>query len=475
MSLKDLPVERIVSRIISKEITVDEVVEYYLERINKFNHSLNAIVSLRNEEEIREEARNKKLHKTKEGKEMLLFGLPLAVKDLVDVKGLPTSYGLPELKSNIATQNSIMVSRLINHGAIIIGKTNTPEFGVGSHTTNKLFGVTANVFDPTKSAGGSSGGAASAVASSMVPFADGSDMMGSCRNPAAYANLYGFRPTPGLIPEKRDFKPEKTSPVLSTLGCLAKTPDDTALFLDVVSGEDSADPFSFNILSSFRGCRIKDEEFLNLRLGWLSDLIGTYKIDPTIIDMCEKMLHNLEKMKIQVIHQGSKIKAEDLWNSWTTLRAKNNFDDLNEVNLQNSEELGFPVKWEYARGKEVNSNNIDLALSQRIDCMNKVDELFKNLDFLVMPSAQIFPFNKELDYPKEICGNSLDTYHRWMEVVILVSLLGLPSISVPIGFNSEGLPMGMQIVGKRGDDLKVVAFAKKYEEIFTFSKQGYKL
>ena len=475
MILKDLPVEKIVSHITSKEISIDEVVEYYLARINRFNHSLNAIVSLRDEEEIREEARNKKLNKAKEGKEMLLFGLPLAVKDLTDVKGLPTSYGLPELKNNIANQNSIMVDRLSNHGAIIIGKTNTPEFGIGSHTKNKLFGVTANVFDSSKSAGGSSGGAASAVASSMVPFADGSDMMGSCRNPAAYANLYGFRPTPGLIPEKRDFKPEKTSPVLSTLGCLAKTPDDMALFLDVVSGEDSADPFSFNILSSFRGYRIKDEEFLNLRLGWLSDLIGTYKIDPTIIDMCEKMLHNLEKMKIQVIHQGSKIKAEDLWNSWTTLRAKNNFDDLNKVNLQNPEELGFPVKWEYARGKEVNSNNIDLALSQRIDCMNKVDELFKNLDFLVMPSAQIFPFNKELDYPKEICGNSLDTYHRWMEVVILVSLLGLPSISVPIGFNSEGLPMGMQIIGKRGDDLKVVAFAKKYEEIFTFSKQGYKL
>ena len=475
MILKDLPVEKIVSHIALKEITVDEVVEYYLERINRFNHSLNAIVSLRDEEEIREEARNKKLNKAKEGKEMLLFGLPLAVKDLTDVKGLPTSYGLPELKNNIANQNSIMVDRLSNHGAIIIGKTNTPEFGIGSHTKNKLFGVTANVFDSSKSAGGSSGGAASAVASSMVPFADGSDMMGSCRNPAAYANLYGFRPTPGLIPEKRDFKPEKTSPVLSTLGCLAKTPDDMALFLDAVSGKDSADPYSFNTLSSFREYIIKDEEFSNLRLGWLSDLIGVYQIEPAIIQMCEKALHNLEKIKIKVVHQESKIKSEDLWSSWTTLRAKNNFDDSEDISLQNPEDLGFPVKWEYQRGKELNSNDIDLALSQRIECMNKVDELFKNLDFLVMPSAQIFPFNKELDYPKEICGNSLDTYHRWMEIVILVSLLGLPSISIPIGFNNEGLPMGMQIIGKRGDDLKVVAFAKRYEEIFTFSNQGYKI
>ena len=475
MILKDLPVEQILSLINSKEISIDEVVEYYLERIKKFNHSLNAIVSLKSEEKIREEARNKKLHKTKEGKEMLLFGLPLAVKDLTDVKGLPTSYGLPELKNNIANQNSIIVDRLINHGAIIVGKTNTPEFGIGSHTKNKLFGVTANVFDSSKSAGGSSGGAASAVASSMVPFADGSDMMGSCRNPAAYANLYGFRPTPGLIPEKRDLKPENTSPVLSTLGCMAKTPDDMALFLDAVSGKDSADPYSFNILSSFREYIIKDEEFSKLTLGWPSDLIGNYQIDPGIIGMCEKALHNLENVKIKVILLESKIKSEDLWNSWTTLRAKNNFDDLNEMNLQNPEDLGFPVKWEYQRGKEINSNDIDIALSQRIAFINKVDKLFKDLDFLVMPSAQIFPFNKELDYPKEINGNNLDTYHRWMEVVILVSLLGLPSISVPIGFNNEGLPMGMQIIGKRGDDLKVVAFAKRYEEIFTFSSQGYKL
>jgi len=473
--LKDLPVEKIVSHITSKEISIDEVVDYYLARIKKFNHSLNAIVSLRDEEEIRKEARNNKLNKTKEGKEMLLLGLPLAVKDLTDVQGITTSYGLPELRNNIANQNSIIVDRLSNHGAIIIGKTNTPEFGIGSHTKNKLFGVTANVFDSSKSAGGSSGGAASAVASSMVPFADGSDMMGSCRNPAAYANLYGFRPTPGLIPEKRDLKPEKTSPVLSTLGCLAKTPDDMALFLDAVSGKDSADPYSFNTLSSFREHIIKDEEFSKLRLGWPSDLIGDYKIDPGIIDMCEKALHNLEKIKIKVIHLESKIKSEDLWTSWTTLRAKNNFDDLNDMNLQNPEDLGFPVKWEYQKGKELNSNDIDLALSQRIDCTNKADKLFKGLDFLVMPSAQIFPFNKELDYPKEINGNSLDTYHRWMEVVILVSLLGLPSISVPIGFNNEGLPMGMQIIGKRGDDLKVVAFAKRYEEIFTFSSQGYKL
>ena len=475
MILKDLPVEKIVSHITSKEISIDEVVDYYLARIKKFNHSLNAIVSLRDEEEIRKEASNNKLNKTKEGKEMLLLGLPLAVKDLTDVQGITTSYGLPELRNNIANQNSIIVDRLSNHGAIIIGKTNTPEFGIGSHTKNKLFGVTANVFDSSKSAGGSSGGAASAVASSMVPFADGSDMMGSCRNPAAYANLYGFRPTPGLIPEKRDLKPEKTSPVLSTLGCLAKTPDDMALFLDAVSGKDSADPYSFNTLSSFREHIIKDEEFSKLRLGWPSDLIRDYKIDPGIIDMCEKTLQNLEKIKIKVIHLESKIKSEDLWTSWTTLRAKNNFDDLNDMNLQNPEDLGFPVKWEYQKGKELNSNDIDLALSQRIDCINKVDKLFKGLDFLVMPSAQIFPFNKELDYPKEINGNSLDTYHRWMEVVILVSLLGLPSISVPIGFNNEGLPMGMQIIGKRGDDLKVVAFAKSYEEIFTFSSQGYKL
>jgi len=466
--LEKLSAEEIVSHIISKQITAEEVIEHYLNRINRFNDSLNAIVSLKDEEIIRDEA--KRLKQNNKDSDKLLFGLPMAIKDLTDVEGLPTTYGLTEYRNNFPLKNSIIVDRLIDQGTIIIGKTNTPELGLGSHTTNKLFGPTANIFDQTKTAGGSSGGAATAVGASLVPFADGSDMMGSCRNPAAYTNLYGFRATPGLIPEYRNMKIDKQFPLLTTPGCLTRSPAEMALLLDAIAGKHSSDPFSFDPQSSFREHQINDDDFSKLKIGWLSNMDGAYKFEDGIIDLCETALDDLDKTELQVAHLKSEINSTILWDSWTTLRSKNIFNYLNEMKLDMHEELGLPVRWEYEKGSGITSNDIQISLGQRSECKNIVEKLFMNFDFLVMPSAQVFPFDKELKYPEEISEYKLDTYHRWMEVVTLASLLGLPTISVPVGFNKNGLPMGMQIIGKKGDDLRVVSFAKKYEEIFNFSE-----
>ena len=466
--LEKLSAEEIVSHIISKQITAEEVIEHYLNRINRFNDSLNAIVSVKDEEIIRDEA--KRLKQNNKDSDKLLFGLPMAIKDLTDVEGLPTTYGLTEYRNNFPLKNSIIVDRLIDQGTIIIGKTNTPELGLGSHTTNKLFGPTANIFDQTKTAGGSSGGAATAVGASLVPFADGSDMMGSCRNPAAYTNLYGFRATPGLIPEYRNMKIDKQFPLLTTPGCLTRSPAEMALLLDAIAGKHSSDPFSFDPQSSFREHQINDDDFSKLKIGWLSNMDGAYKFEDGIIDLCETALDDLDKTELQVAHLKSEINSTVLWDSWTTLRSKNIFNYLNEMKLDIHEELGLPVRWEYEKGSGITSNDIQISLGQRSECKNIVEKLFMNFDFLVMPSAQVFPFDKELKYPEEISEYKLDTYHRWMEVVTLASLLGLPTISVPVGFNKNGLPMGMQIIGKKGDDLRVVSFAKKYEEIFNFSE-----
>ena len=459
--LENLSVQEIVSHILSKKISPEEVADYYLNRIRKLNPVLNAIVSLKDEDLIKDEVKHIK-QKDKDVK-ALLFGLPLAIKDLTDAEGLPTTYGLKKFKNNLPSKNSIMVDRLISHGAIIIGKTNTPELGLGSHTTNKLFGTTSNIFDHTKTAGGSSGGAASAVGDSLLPFADGSDMMGSCRNPAAYSNLYGFRPTPGLIPEYRIMKIDKQLPLLSTPGCLARTPDDMALFLDAVCGKHPLDPFSLDPQSSFR--KDRDDDLSKINIGWLSDMNGSYKFEEGIMDLCEKKLNDLDKAQMHISTTGTEINTNMLWDSWTTLRAKNIFDYLKEMNLEVNEELGLPVRWEYAKGRGLKSEDIQRSLAQRHECNIIVEKLFKQYDFLAIPSAQVFPFNKEIEYPDQISNFSLDTYHRWMEVVILPSLLGLPTISVPVGFNKNGLPMGMQIIGKKGDDLKVISFAKKYENI----------
>ena len=465
--LETLSANEIVSSIYRKEITPEEVVSYYLDRINTFNPILNAIVSLKKEDMILEEARS--LTQTETNQDMLLFGLPLAIKDLFDVKGLPTTYGLPFYKSNIAKKNSILVDRLIKHGALIIGKTNIPELAIGSHTSNKLFGVTANAYDQSKTAGGSSGGAATAVAASLVPFADGSDMMGSCRNPAAYANLYGYRPTPGLIPEDRNMKIDEKFPLLSTPGCIARTPSDLALLLDAISGIHSSDPYSFDPPSSFRKSHISDDEFSNIKVGWLGDLNKQYTFEDGILDMCENFLKKLDEDFLSVNQDRSIINTSDLWHSWTTLRAKNNYLYLKEANLQEHLDLGFGAQWELEKSKEIKTEDLIVAFSQRDECKKTADVLFSKYDFLAMPSAQVFPFEKEKDYPIKISDKKMDSYHRWMEVVTFSSLLGLPSISIPVGFSKFGLPMGMQIIGKKGNDINVVAFAKKYEEIFNHS------
>jgi len=262
--LENKSILEITSLIKSKEISAKEVVEFYLERIKKYNPVLNAIVLQKEEEQIFHEIN---LKDNEVNKSKPLFGLPLACKDLFDIKGIPSTYGFPPYKNNIAKKNSLIVDRLINNGAIIIGKTNTAELGVGGHTTNRLFGPTSNPYDVSKSAAGSSGGAGAAVAAGLIPFADGTDMMGSCRGPAAFANIYGFRPTTGLIPTDRSNEKNLSKlPVLTSPGCFAKSPEEMSFLLDCIVGSDPLDPLSFDIDGSFKESKITDKQISNIKL-----------------------------------------------------------------------------------------------------------------------------------------------------------------------------------------------------------------
>ena len=468
--LENLSADKIVSNIIEKKISAEEVTDYYLQRIKKYNPVINAIVSLKDEEEIKAEAKEKDFTKNSDNKLKLLYGLPLAVKDLFDVKGIPTTYGIKEFKNNIPTKNSLIVDRLINHGAIIIGKTNVPEFAVGAHTNNKLFGPTANVYDTNSSAGGSSGGSAAAIAAELVPMSDGSDMMGSCRIPAAFANIYGIRPTPGLIPVERNVSQKIDLPHLSTAGCLARTPNDMSLMLDAISGKHPSDPLSFDLQSTFTNSNLSEFQFSKVKIGWLGDIQGQYLFEADILELCEKALQTLEQNKLQVELLKINMKTNIIWDSWTTLRASILYQDIIDMKLENISEMHPGIVWEHHKGQNITDDDISNALKQRNICMHEIDNLFNKFDFLALPASQIFPFNKETDYPKKIGRTGLDTYHRWMEVAALASLLGLPTMSVPVGFNKDGLPMGMQIIAKKGNDLELVAFAKKYEQIFLFSK-----
>ena len=344
-------ISEIISLIQSKEVLVKEVVEFYLQRIKNYNPKLNAIVLLKEEERILDEAnlKDQDINKSKP-----LFGLPLACKDLFDIEGMPSTYGFPNFKNNIAKKNSLIVDRLKNNGAIIIGKTNTAELGVGGHTTNRLFGPTSNPYDLNKSAAGSSGGAGSAVAAELLPFADGTDMMGSCRAPAAFANIYGYRPTTGLIPTDRSNEKNISNfPILTSPGCFAKNPQDMAILLDCVIGSDPLDPLSIDINGSFKENELTDKQFSNIKIGWLKDMNNNYMFENGIIDICETKLKELENHNVLVDTLKPKINSSEMWDSWTTLRAKIIFDDTESMQIRNIEEMTFQAIWEYKKGKNI--------------------------------------------------------------------------------------------------------------------------
>ena len=464
--LENQTVEEIQKNIKNREISIKEVIEYYLNKIEKLNPNLNAIILQKDRELLLKDAIEKdNIRET----DKPLNGLPIAIKDLTDVVGFKTTYGFPGSKNNQPKKNSLFVNRLIDKGAIIIGKTNTAELGVGGHTINRLFGATSNAYDLTKSAAGSSGGASSAVAAGLLPFADGTDQMGSCRGPAAYANIYGFRPTPGLISADR-IGQNFDLPILTTPGCFARNPNDMSILLDAIVGSDSLDKLSFDLKGSFKSQNISEKDFSSFKIGWLSNMNGNYNIEKDILEICENKLKDLEKMNLKVENLNPKINTDILWKSWITLRSKGIYEDTLNMNISDISSMTFQAIWEFNKGKEIKSEDLQLAIDQKQKCLNQTNIIFESFDFLALPSAQIFPFDKNLQFPKKINDIELDTYHRWLEVFILSSLLELPTITIPAGFNKDGMPMGIQLIGKNKDDLRLFSFAIKYEEAFNFSK-----
>jgi amidase len=230
------------------------------------------------------------------------------------------------------------------------------------------------------------------------------------------------------------------------------------------------DPLSFDIDGSFKESKITDKQISNIKIGWLKDMNNSYQFENGIISMCVSKLKELEKHNILIESLQPKINSSKMWDSWTTLRAKSIFEDTESMNLKNIEEMTYQAIWEYKKGANIKDDDIEKAINQKNECIKEVDDVFKDYDFLILPSAQVFPFDKNVQFPKRINNFELDTYHRWIEVFIMSSLLDLPTITVPVGFNENGMPMGMQIIAKKFDDLKLLAFAKRYEEIFNYSK-----
>ena len=441
--------------IAGRQLAPSEVMADHLARISAVNGVVNAVISLRNPDDLMREARAADDAPNRGW----MHGLPLAVKDLLATNGLRTTYGSPLFAGHVPDEDDLIVARMRAAGAIIIGKTNTPEWGHGSHSFNPVHGVTRNPYDLSRTAGGSSGGAAAALAARMVPLADGSDMMGSLRNPAAFCNVYGFRPTWGLVPS--DAVGDTFLATLATEGPMARTVEDIARLLHVMAGENPEVPFG-------RGVQpygdLLATDMRGKRIGWLGDWGGAYQCEPGISDLCEAALQVFADQGAIIEHVAPPFPAADLWQAWTTLRAMLNAGAKGDLyaNPTTRAQLKPETQWEVEQGKTLTAAAVHAASVIRSRWYACAARLFQTYDALVLPSAQVWPFPADWRWPQAINGHAMDTYHRWMEVVIPVSLAGLPALALPAGFGANGLPMGMQLFGPTGADAKLLALGQAY-------------
>jgi amidase len=439
----------------ARQVAPSEVMAVWLAQVQAVNPDVNAIVSLRDPDALMAEARAL----DDVAPSGWLHGIPFAVKDLVATKGLRTTWGSPLYASHVPVADDIVAARLRAAGAVIAAKTNVPEWGQGSHSFNPVFGVTRNPYDLARSAGGSSGGAAAALATRMAWVADGSDMMGSLRNPAAFCNVYGFRPTWGLVPQ--DAEGDTHLATLSTEGPMARTVEDIARLLLVLAGENPEVPFPRAVPDVLGGL---DRGVKGRRIGWLADWGGAYPMEPGILGACETGLKTLEDLGAEVEPLAPPFPAEKLWHAWVTLRAMLNAggkralaEDPAKRALTKPETI-----WEIEQGMGLTAHTVYEASVIRSRWHAHAPRLFDRFDAVVLPSAQVWPFPAGWRWPEEINGRKMDTYHRWMEVVVPASLIGLPALSVPVGFSDTGLPMGMQIIGRSGDDAGVLAIGQAW-------------
>jgi amidase len=439
----------------ARKVAPSEVMAAHLAQVEAANGSVNALVSRRDPEALMAEARAL----DDVAPQGWLHGIPLPVKDLQATAGLRTTWGSPVYANHIPAKDDLLASRMRAAGAVFTAKTNVPEWGQGSHSYNPVFGVTRNPYDVARSAGGSSGGAAAALACRMAWVADGSDMMGSLRNPAGFCNVYGFRPTWGLVPG--DAEGDTHLATLSTEGPMARTIEDIARLLLVQAGENPEVPFPRAVPDLLSGL---ERGVKGLRIGWLADWGGAYAMEPGILDACEGGLRVLEDLGAVVEPLPPPFPAEKLWSSWVTLRAmlsaggkKALHDDPAKRALTKPETI-----WEIEQGLGLSAQEVYEASVIRSRWYTHAARLFSRFDALVLPTAQVWPFPAEWTWPKEIAGRRMDTYHRWMEVVIPASLIGLPALSVPLGLGPQGLPSGMQIIGRSGDDAGVLAIGQAY-------------
>ncbi len=446
-----------------KKVSAKEVMEAHLAQIDRINPKVNAIVTLLAEQAMNQaSAADDALAR---GETVgPLHGIPIAHKDLVSTKGIRTTSGSPIFKDFIPDVDDLIVERLKKAGAITIGKTNTPEFGAGSQTYNTVFGETLNPYDTTKTCGGSSGGAAVALACGMQPIADGSDLGGSLRNPANFCNVVGFRPSPGRVPvwpTLASWYP------LSVQGPMARTVEDVAYMLSVIAGPDPRSPIAI----AEPGHTFKEplkRDFKNVSIAWSRDL-GGLPVDPRVTAVIDSQRHVFESLGCDVIDGEPDFSgADEAFKIWRAWKFELTFGPLID---EHREQIKETVIWNIEEGQKLSGPQIGKAEIKRSELYQRVRAFMEHHEFLILPVNQVPPFDVKQPYVTEINGLKMETYMDWMKSCYYITVTGLPAISVPCGFTAEGLPVGVQIVGRHQDERGVLQLAFAFEQATALWKQ----
>ena len=464
MLLTELSAHALSHAVHARDVSCREVMQAYRQRIDEINPHYLALVSLRDPDALLREADQKDAQLARGESMGWMHGMPQAIKDLANTAGIATTLGSPLMRDFVPASDGLMVQRMKAAGCIVIGKSNTPEFGLGSHTFNEVFGTTRNAYDRTRSAGGSSGGAAVALALRMVPVADGSDFMGSLRNPAGWNNIFGLRPSQGRVPMAPT--PDAWISQLGTEGPMARTVQDLAQLLEVQAGYDQRAPLSIADNACFTGV-LDGFDCKNVRIGWLADLAGYLPMEPGILAQCEQGLGRLQTLGCVVEPMALGTPPQAVWQAWLIWRRALVATRLAPflVNASNRALIKPEALWEFDQARALTGTEFLSASVQRSAFYQHMLALFEQHDFLALPVSQVWPFDASQRWPSHINEVAMDTYHRWMEVVIYATFAGLPCISVPVGFGANGLPMGMQLIGRPRGDFELLRLAYAYEQV----------
>ena len=437
----------------SGKISNEELVNIHIDQVEKYDTKTNAVCTFTPEQAVSEARKldsKKKFDKP-------LSGIPIFIKDLTKTKGIRTTMGSRIYENDIPEEDDLVVEKIKNSGSIILGKSNTPEFGAGSQTFNEVFGATLNPYDLSKTCGGSSGGAAVAVACRMLPFADGSDLGGSLRNPANYCNVVGFRPSVGRVPS---WPNESGWNSFSVDGPIAKTVEDVSLMLSVLAGPDSRSPISLSESGDIF-MESLESNLKGIRIAWSPDL-GGLPVDSKITKVLESKRSVFEDMG--AIVEDEVPDFDDADQIFKTFRAWHFELKLGSLLPKHREKLKKTVLWNLEAGEKLSGKELGIAEINRTKLFHRLQEFMQKYDFLALPVSQVPPFPVEQEFVSEINGIKMDTYLDWMKSCYFISVTGHPAISVPCGFTVDGLPVGIQLVGRHQDDLGVLQLAHAFEK-----------